>query len=65
MAQITVDSEELKSAILELVRDNNEEFYEFFAEISEDIAMEQAIEKGEQIQLVSREAIFNLLDSES
>ncbi|WP_269141625.1 hypothetical protein [Nostoc commune] len=37
----------MKSAIVELIRDNREEVSEFLAEIIEDIAMERAIAEGE------------------
>jgi dsDNA-binding SOS-regulon protein len=53
----------LKSAIVELLRDNREEVSEFLTEIIEDIAMERAISEGETTELVSRESIFQLLDS--
>ncbi|PZV08522.1 MAG: hypothetical protein DCF22_20110 [Leptolyngbya sp.] len=52
----------LKSAIIELIRDNREEVSEFLAEIIEDIAMESAIAEGETTQLVDRESIFQLLE---
>ena len=69
MAEITLNSEQLKdvskSAIVELLQDNKEEFYKLFAEIFEDLAMERAIEEGEATELVSREAIFQILESRS
>ncbi|MBM0741935.1 hypothetical protein JOY44_09905 [Phormidium sp. CLA17] len=52
----------LKSAIIELIRDNREEVSEFLAEIIEDIAMERAIAEGEITELVGRESIFQLLE---
>ncbi len=65
MAEITLNSDQLKealkSAIVELLQDNKEEFYQLFAEIIEDIAMERAIAEGETTELVSRETIFNIL----
>ena len=66
MAEITLNSDQLKealkSAIVELLQDNKEEFYQLFAEIIEDIAMERAIAEGETTELVSRETIFNILE---
>lgn len=66
MPEITLDSERLKeilkSAIVELIRENREEVSEFLAEIIEDIAMERAIAEGENTELVSRESIFQLLE---
>ncbi len=41
--------------------DEKEKFYQLFAEIIEDIAMERAIAEGETTELVSRETIFNIL----
>jgi dsDNA-binding SOS-regulon protein len=47
MSEITLNSDQLKeilkSAIVELIRDNREEVSEFLAEIIKDIAMERAI----------------------
>jgi len=69
MTEITLNSEQLKdvlkSAIVELLQDNKEEFYKLFAEIFEDLAIERAIEEGETTELVSREAIFQILESRS
>ncbi|MCG8364922.1 MAG: hypothetical protein MJA27_16535 [Pseudanabaenales cyanobacterium] len=45
MAEITLNSEELKealkSAMVELLQDNRGEFYQLFAEIIEDVTMER------------------------
>ncbi|GAB4386843.1 MAG: hypothetical protein Kow00121_54320 [Elainellaceae cyanobacterium] len=66
MSEITLTPEQLKeilkSAIVELIRDNREEVTEFLAEIIEDIAMERAIAEGETTEPVSRESIFQLLE---
>ncbi|MEH2000867.1 MAG: hypothetical protein V7L00_19330 [Nostoc sp.] len=66
MSEITINPDQLKeilkSAIAELIRDNRKEVSEFMAEIIEDVAMEQAIAKGETTELVSRESIFQLLE---
>lgn len=65
MSEITINPDQLKeilkSAIVELIRDNRKEVSEFLAEIIEDVAMEQAIAEGETTELVSRESIFQLL----
>lgn len=65
MSEITLNQDQLKeilkSAIAELLRENREEVSNFLAEIIEDVAMEQAIAEGETTELVSREAIFQLL----
>lgn len=52
----------LKSAIVELLRDNREEFSELLAEVIEDMAMERAIEEGNSTEIVSRDTIFQLLE---
>ena len=66
MSEITLNPEQLKeilkSAIVELVRDNREEFSELIADIIEDVAMERAIAEGNTTELVSRDTIFQLLE---
>ncbi len=66
MAEITLNSEQvkegLKSALLEVLRENKDELEELFAEIIEDMAMERAIAEGETTELVSRETIFKILE---
>jgi len=66
MSEITLNSEQLKeilkNAIVELLRDNRKEFSELLAEVIEDIGMERAIIEGESTELVSREAIFKILE---
>lgn len=66
MSEITLNSDQLKeilkSAIIELLRDNREEVSEFLAELIEDVAMERAIAEGETTELVSRKSIFQLLE---
>jgi hypothetical protein len=66
MSEITLNPDQLKdilkSAIVELIRDNRKEVSEFLAEIIEDVAMEQAIAEGETTELVSHESIFQLLE---
>jgi hypothetical protein len=66
MANITLNSDQLKaalkSAIVELLQDNKAEFSELLAEIIEDIAMERAIAEGKTTELVSRDTIFQLLE---
>ncbi len=65
MAEITIDEsklkELLKTAIVELLQERKEVVYDVLAEIIEDIALEKAIEEGENTEPVSREAIFNIL----
>jgi hypothetical protein len=62
MPEITLNPDQLKeilkSAIVELFRDNRKEFSEFIAGIIEDLAMEQAIAEGETTKLASHGSIF-------
>jgi Fe2+ transport system protein B len=66
MAEITIDEsklkELLKTAIVELLQERKEVVYDLLAEIIEDLALEKAIEEGENTEPVSREAIFNILE---
>jgi Fe2+ transport system protein B len=62
MSEVTIDSDRLKeilkSAIVEMLRENQQEVSDLLAEIIEDVAMERAIAEGETTERVSREAIF-------
>jgi hypothetical protein len=66
MSEITLNPDQLKeilkSAIVELIRDNQSEVSEFLAEIIEDMAMERAIAEGQTTELTSRASIFQLLE---
>ncbi len=50
-----------KTALVEVIQENQEVFSDLFAEIIEDIALERAIKEGKDTETVSREAIFNIL----
>jgi hypothetical protein len=63
MLEATELKEIFKSAIVELLRENREEVSALLSEVIEDIAMEKAIAEGENTEKVSRESIFNLLES--
>jgi hypothetical protein len=52
----------IKSAIVELLRENQKEVSDFLAEIIEDVGMERAIAESETTEIVSRESIFQLLE---
>ena len=69
MSEITLNSDQLKevlkSAIIELLRENQKEVSDFLAEIIEDVGMERAIVEGETTEIVSRESIFQLLESKA
>ncbi|MGL5032862.1 MAG: hypothetical protein ACRC6M_03570 [Microcystaceae cyanobacterium] len=66
MAEITLDSNQLKESLkvimLELLQENKELFQDFLVEIIEDIAMEKAILEGEKTEIVSEESITELLE---
>ena len=51
----------LKQAILELLEEQRDVFYDLFAEIMEDLAMVQAIKEGAGTEPVSRDEIFEIL----
>jgi hypothetical protein len=53
----------LKVAIVEVLQEQKEVFSDLLAEIIEDIALEKAIKEGEKTELVSREAIFKILET--
>jgi hypothetical protein len=66
MVEITLDETKLKelmkTAILELLQEHKEVFYDLLAEVIEEIALENAIKEGENTEPVSRDAIFKLLE---
>lgn len=66
MSEINLDEikikELLKAAILELLQEKKEVFSDLLTEIIEDVALERAIQEGENTETVSRENIFKLLD---
>ncbi|MCL1470051.1 hypothetical protein [Argonema antarcticum] len=66
MTEITLDEtklkELLKTAIFELVQEEKKLFSQLFAEVLEDIGMENAIKEGENTEIVSREEIFKILN---
>jgi hypothetical protein len=66
MSDITLNPDQLKeilkSAIVELLRENQKEVSDFLAEIIEDVGMERAIAEGETTEIVGRESIFQLLE---
>ncbi|NEU73988.1 hypothetical protein PI95_015840 [Hassallia byssoidea VB512170] len=68
MTEINLDEiklkELLKAAIVEVLQEQKEVFSDLFAEIIEDIAFSKAIKEGEKTELVSREAIFKILEKE-
>ena len=55
--------EVFKSAIVEVLQERQELVREILDEIVEDIAFSKAIAEGEQTQRVSRESVFEVLES--
>lgn len=69
MAELNLDEDKIKqifkTALVEVIRENQEVFSDLFAEIIEDIALEKAIKEGENTEKVSRETIFNILKNKA
>ncbi|MBE9215707.1 hypothetical protein IQ247_24085 [Plectonema cf. radiosum LEGE 06105] len=65
MTELNLDEDKIKQifkiALTEVIQEQKEVFSDLLAEIIEDIALEKAIKEGEDTELVSREAIFNIL----
>ncbi|MEH1872525.1 type II toxin-antitoxin system Phd/YefM family antitoxin [Nostoc sp.] len=57
------NKELLKTAIAEVLQEQKEVLYDLLTEIIEDIALERAIKEGENSETVSREAIFQILET--
>lgn len=54
----------LKTAIIEVIEENQEFVRDVLEEALEGIAMSRAIEEGEQTPLVSRDEVLNALSAE-
>jgi hypothetical protein len=52
----------LKVALVEVLQEQKDLFSDLLAEAIEEIALAKAIEEGEMTELVSREAIFRILE---
>lgn len=52
-----------KQAVTEVLQEQRELLYEVLWEALEDIALAQAIQQGEGTPMVSREAVFQVLES--
>jgi hypothetical protein len=53
----------LKSAIVEILEERKDLVREVLEEVLEDIALARAIEEGEQTEVVTRDEVFNALES--
>lgn len=67
MATTLIDEERLKevlkSAIVEVLEEHKDLVRDLFEEALEDVAMSHAIEEGEQTPAISRDEVFNVLES--
>ena len=54
-----------KQALAELLQERRDLLYDAFTEVLEDIALTNAIKEGEATDIVSREQVFKILESES
>ncbi len=68
MSEVTLNAEQLKrllkAALIEILQEQKEVFTDLIIEAMEDIALVKAIEGGESTEIVSREAIFNILNQQ-
>ena len=68
MQQIIDDKNQLKEvfkqAFAELLQERRDLLYDVFTEVLEDIALANAIKEGEETEIVSREQVFKILESE-
>ena len=53
----------LKEALSEALREQRDLLHEVFAEVIEDLALAEAIRQGRETEPVSRDAIFQVLES--
>ncbi|HEX9732338.1 MAG TPA: hypothetical protein VGG06_10165 [Thermoanaerobaculia bacterium] len=68
MAQVQIEASQLrevvKQAVVEALVQHKELVYEAVSEALEDIAMAKAIHEGDRSDFVSREGVFEILESE-
>ena len=64
--EIPVDESRIKQwfkeALLEVLEERKDVFYELLAEVMEDIALVHAIQEGEHTKPVSKQEVLKLLD---
>ncbi|PSB06117.1 hypothetical protein C7B76_30150 [filamentous cyanobacterium CCP2] len=69
MSETALDTNQLKdllkTAIVEILQEQKEVFTDLIIEAMEDIALAKAMEKGENTEPVSRDAIFKTLQEQS
>lgn len=66
---LTIDEQNmkrlLKEALLDLIEERQELFYELSTEVIEDVGLLQAVKEGEDTEKVSRDELFAILDDAS
>lgn len=69
MSHTTLDETQIKElfkqAIVELLQEQKDLFYELVAEIVEDLALLRAIEEGEDTATARRDEVFQVLEGAS
>ena len=69
MRQIIEDENQLKEvfkqAFAEFLQERRDLLYDVFSEVLEDIALANAIKEGENTEILGREEVFQIVESES
>ena len=69
MVKSAIDEERIKElfkqALLEVLHERRDLIYDVFAEVIEDVALAKSIKEGESTEPVSREEVFQMLESKS
>ncbi len=69
MVKSAIDEERIKElfkqALLEVLHERRDLIYDVFAEVIEDVALAKSIKEGESTEPVSREEVFQTLESKS
>jgi hypothetical protein len=69
MEQLSIDEKKLKDllkeALIEVIEQKRDLFYDIISEAIEDIALTNAIKEGESTESTSREEVFNIIEGKS
>ncbi len=57
--------EVFKQAFAELLQERRDLLYDVFSEVLEDIALANAIKEGENTEIVGKDEVFQIVESES
>ena len=57
--------EVFKQAFVELLQERRDLLYDVFSEVLEDIALANAIKEGENTEIVGKDEVFQIVESES